>query len=361
MFFRVIVVVAVGVYLFAAGCAIVQSTPAPSAPVARIGPPTTKLVFAGKPMRAIGMQLQRVDWMDRYKQSIDEISYVGADTVKFVVDARQENGSSSRIYLDQRMTPTAEQLSDLIRYAKSKNLRVILMPIVLLDKPRGGEWRGQIKPESWDGWWESYRELLNHYAWIAQGNGVDVLVIGSELVSTESKTDEWRKTIAEVRGTFKGYLTYSANWDHYDAIAWWDDLDFVGMNCYWTLGKDKTVSVDEIVANWRPIQEKVLDFAASKEKPLLLLEVGWCSLENAAKEPWDYTKTHLATDEELQQRLYEGFFKAWHGTGGMAGFSMWEWTAGDGGKDADEEQQKGYTPENKLAEKTLREWFAKEW
>ena len=33
---------------------------------------------------------------------------------------------------------------------------------------------------------------------------------------------------------------------------------------------------------------------------------------------------------------------------------VWEWTPGDGGKD-----DKGYTPENKPAEKVLREWIAK--
>src|SRR5262245_10626130 len=53
----------------------------------------------GLPYRCAGMQIQRVDWMDKYKQSIDEIATVGADTVKFVVDARQENTKSSRIYL----------------------------------------------------------------------------------------------------------------------------------------------------------------------------------------------------------------------------------------------------------------------
>ena len=57
------------------------------------------------------MQIQRVDWIDKYKKSIDEIAAIGADTVKFVVDARQENGKSSRIYLDMRMTPTPEQLA----------------------------------------------------------------------------------------------------------------------------------------------------------------------------------------------------------------------------------------------------------
>ena len=66
------------------------------------------------------MQLQRTDWIDKYEKSIDEIAAVGADTVQFVVDARQENGKSSRIYLDMRMTPTPEQLARLIKHAKDK-------------------------------------------------------------------------------------------------------------------------------------------------------------------------------------------------------------------------------------------------
>src|SRR5690606_14969558 len=77
----------------------------------------------GLPFIGAGMQIQRVDWIDRYRQSIDEIAAVGGDTVLLVVDARQENGSSSRIYLDMRMTPTPDQLSALIRHAKSRNLR----------------------------------------------------------------------------------------------------------------------------------------------------------------------------------------------------------------------------------------------
>src|SRR3712207_7890009 len=50
------------------------------------------------------------------------------------------------------------QLADLIGHAKSRNLRVVLMPIVLLDRPRGNEWRGVIKPESWDEWFERDRK-----------------------------------------------------------------------------------------------------------------------------------------------------------------------------------------------------------
>ena len=78
------------------------------------------------PFRGAAMQLQRVDWSEEYKKSIDEIAAIGLDTVSFVVDTRQENGTSNRIYLDMRMTPSPEMLGGLIDHAKSKGLRVVL-------------------------------------------------------------------------------------------------------------------------------------------------------------------------------------------------------------------------------------------
>ena len=32
-------------------------------------------------------------------------------------------------------------------------------------------------------------------------------------------------------------------------------------------------------------------FSNKQRQAILLLEVGWCSLANAAHEPWDYTKS----------------------------------------------------------------------
>ncbi len=86
----------------------------------------------------------------------------------------------------------------------------------------------------------------------------------------------------------------------------------------------------------------------------MFLEVGWCSLANAAHEPWDYTRTSEPLDLELQRKLYEGFFRSWHGNPQFGGFMVWEWTPGEGGT-----SDKGYTPEGKPAEKVLREWLAK--
>jgi hypothetical protein len=258
-----------------------------------------------------------------------------------------------------RMTPTPEALGELIRYAKKRNLRVILMPIVLLDAPRNArEWRGRIEPERWDEWWKSYREMLNHFAWIAEGNGADVLVVGSELVSTENKTVEWTDTIAAVRGVFKGRLTYSANWDHYAAVKFWNELDFIGMNSYWTLGENRDVKIDEIKQSWRKIQDELFAFQKTVGKPLFFTEVGWCSMANMAKEPWDYTKDagEAPTDPDLQKRLYEAFFQSWHGRPELGGFSIWEWDPDTGGL-----KDRGYTPKGKPAEEVLRGWLARKW
>ena len=40
---------------------------------------------------------------------------------------------------------------------------------------------------------------MQHFAWIAEVNHVDLLVVGSELVSAEVHEDEWEKTIQMIR------------------------------------------------------------------------------------------------------------------------------------------------------------------
>jgi hypothetical protein len=353
---RLLIFAAIAVYFGVFACCLwpTRQTVSPSASYGSQTTASASHSVAGLPYRSIGIQIQRMDWMDQYKKSIDEIAAVGADTVLLVVDARQENGQSSHIYLDMRTTPTPDQLKDLIGHARDRHLRVILMPIVLLDNPIGDEWRGTLAPRSWDDWFDSYRDMMNQFAWISEAYGVDMLVVGSELVSSEKYDDQWTRTIQSIRKVYKGRLTYSSNWDHYTSVPFWDQLDVIGMNSYWKLGNDRNVTVPEIKMRWLKIQEDLHRFIQKEHKPLMFLEVGWCSLANAAHEPWDYTQVTEPIDLDLQKRLYEGFFQSWYGTPWLGGFSIWEWPPGDGGPN-----DRGYTPENKPAEGVLKSWLAK--
>lgn len=352
---RLIYTLWIAMFALVVGCALW-----PSGATAQRTTPTTNLPttgptdMAGFPYRGVAIQVQRMDWMDRYKTSIDEAAEIGADTVSLVIDTRMENGKSSKVWLDMRFTPTPEQLGGLITHAKKKGLRVMVMPIVLLDNPEGTEWRGTIEPKSWEDWWDSYRNMMIHFSWIAEGYGADILSVGSELVSTENKVEQWRRTISEVREVFHGKLIYSANWDHYTSIPFWGYLDMVGMNSYWKLGQNRRVTVEEIKKNWREIQDELFTFKKKVNKPILFTEVGWCSLTNAAHEPWDYTKVTEDVDLQLQKRLYEGFFESWHGNPNLGGFMIWEWPPDQGGP-----ENRGYIPKGKPAEKVLREWMAK--
>ncbi len=129
--------------------------------------PSTELVSLrtdAMPYCGVAMQVQKPWRMPDFAKSLDAIAADGADTVSIVVDSRQENGSSTHIFMDLRSTPTSDQMAELINHAKSLKLRVVLMPIVLLENPRNGEWRGTIKPDVWDDWWESYRNMMLYYA-----------------------------------------------------------------------------------------------------------------------------------------------------------------------------------------------------
>ncbi|QOV92282.1 glycoside hydrolase family 113 [Humisphaera borealis] len=354
---KAVITTAVVLYAAVMGCVLMPggtNRPAPTADPVDAAPPL-RAKLTGLPLRGIATSMVHPENLPAYFKVVDEVVATGADTIEIVVAGRQENGSSTQIFVDQRYTASKEQLLELFAYAKKKNLRVMLMPIVLLTNPRGNEWRGTIKPDLWADWFDNYRAFIGHYADVAAAGKVDVLVVGSELVSTEVHAAEWKKTISMVREKFPaGMLTYSSNWDHYANIPFWEQLDFIAMNSYWALGKDNQVTVPEIMVKWKEIQKELINFSNKKGKPIVFSEVGWCSISNAADEPWDYTKTSLQPDWELQRKLYEAFFRSWYGNPNLGGFMIWEWHPYPV-----TEVDKTYIPKGKPAYNILKEWMSK--
>lgn len=359
---------AAAVYLVALGCAVSQ--PDGSLPIrdtgsglidADNGKPSTAR-YEGLPFRGMTLPVQHVEDPKPYFDCIDTAVSLGADTIELVVDSRQETVNSDTIYIDVRYSPTIEKLTQIIKYAKSdkdqqgkarRPLRVVVMAIVLLDRPQNSDWRGVIEPRSWDDWFISYREMEKHYATAAADGNADVFVVGSELVSAERYVEEWLHTIHEVRKIFHGLITYSANWDHYRSIPFWDHVDIISTNSYYVLGGDRNVTVPEIIKRWQAIQGDLLPWVRKQHKPFMFTEVGWCSIANAANEPWDYTKETIPIDLDLQKKLYEGFFKAWYGKRELGGFMMWQLAPNTWGND-----DRGYTPVGKPAEQVLRHWMS---
>src|SRR5207253_3061449 len=56
--------------------------------------------------------------------------------------------------------------------------------------------------------------------------------VGSELAWADGETASWKDLIARVRSVFPGKLAYSANWDDYEAVTFWEEIDLLGVTGY---------------------------------------------------------------------------------------------------------------------------------
>jgi hypothetical protein len=298
------------------------------------------------------------DVVNKAERIITDIADLGADTILISNAGYQEHAGSATFQLDPKVTPAPEEWLRIFDIAHDNGLRVVLMPIVLLSDPRGTEWRGVIKPPSWDDWFDQYREFLLHFARLARDGDVEVLMVGSELISTERYTDRWRGLIREVRKVFPPEhnikLSYSGNWDHYKVVRFWDELDLIGMTSYYKLSEEEYPTQEELVEAWKPIQRGLLRWQKKVGKPLLFTEAGWCSQEGAAIEPWNYYYNKKSDERglEVQLRCYRAFMETWKETNEVGGVIWWEWNDSPGGAD-----DYNYTPKGKPAELALRKWF----
>lgn len=296
--------------------------------------------------------------VERYGSMIREIAATGANTVLFSVNGYQQHAGSVEIQALPAKNPSDEQWQALFEQAHQHNLRIILMPKILLSKPRGQEWRGVIDPgHQWDRWFAEYRRFILRYARLAASGGVSIFMVGSELVTAEKHTARWRDLIAEVRALTPGVLlSYSANWDHFKSIRFWDDLDLVAMTSYYQTAKHENPQLSELLASWRAYRSDILEWQAQVGKPILFTEVGWCSQTGCSVEPWNYTRERESSTAGLEeQRLnYEAFIQVWGECRAVAGLLWWEWIPDAGGA-----ADRGYSPQDKPAQAVLERWFRK--
>ena len=105
----------------------------------------------------------------------------------------------------------------------------------------------------------------------------------------------WADLIAAVRETYSGALTYAANFDQYEAVAFWAELDLIGINAYFPLRSEVTDTRDPgtlypiLEESWRSILKGVDDLRRRQgvtDRPVLLTELGYTFRTNSTIQPW---------------------------------------------------------------------------
>ena len=176
----------------------------------------------------------------------------------------------------------------------------------------------------WHRWFEEYEAYILAYARDAQASGADMFCVGRELDSTVIRREsDWRRVIGLIRNEFKGPLVYSANFDSWEKIGFWDSLDFIGVSAYFPLSNSADPSLEELEAGWARALEPLEVASKRWDRPVLLTEAGFPSIAAAARAPWREEKT--PAEVWLQSRCYEATLRTLASRPWIEGSFFWLW------------------------------------
>ena len=176
----------------------------------------------------------------------------------------------------------------------------------------------------WRTWFASYEAYVLPYAREARAAGADAFCVGRELDTTVLRREaDWRRVIAAVRREFPGPLTYSANFDTWEGLGFWDALDFIGVSAYFPLATSPDPSAAELDAGWDRALAPLEAAHRRWGRPVLLTEAGFPSVSSAARAPWREERT--PADVWLQARCYEATLRALARRPWIEGAFFWLW------------------------------------
>ena len=214
-----------------------------------------------------------------------------------------------------------ESLRGATRQAHACGMKVMLKPHVWArDEAATQQWTG----EEWREWLASYERFILHYAALARDAKIDALCIGNEQKHATKYEKEWRAIIAKVRAVYRGPLTYGANFDEVERVAFWDALDWIGVSGYFPLVDAPSPSRAELVRAWQPILQRLEALSAKFGKEVLFTEIGYRSADGAAWRQWELPR-QAPLNLEVQRAAYAAFFETVWPRPFVAGAYPWKW------------------------------------
>lgn len=248
-------------------------------------------------------------------------------------------------------------LKKTITILHEKGYKICLKPHLILGYEKPGVWVGNLNlgsAKKWNKLSETYSAFIIDLARIAQSLNVELFSIGTELGSFPRKEHKsWERMIDSIKVIYHGDLTYSANFDAYRKFPFWNELDYMGVDAYFTVDTSKTPQIDSCKKNWEPIKERMKHFSTKKGLSVIFTEYGYHSSDYCGLEPYasHSSDVNLAGQANAYRAL---FYTFWYEEWFKGGFS-WSWHFGN-------EEPEGYDniyyqPQNKPAEGIIRKMY----
>lgn len=246
--------------------------------------------------------------------------------------------------------------ADCIRMANNSGLKTMLKPHVWVI---GQGWPGNFNLSSekeWLTWEASYREYIVEFAQVAEDEKVDLFCIGTEFrIAVVKREKFWRQLIQDVREIYKGEITYASNWDNYEKVKFWDDLDYIGTDGYFPLSKEKEPELKKLLDGWKKQGQILKAFSEKWKKKIIFTEYGFRSIEypDAVVENGE---ANLKPNMNNQKTAYRAFFQTIWGEDWFLGGFLWKWKFKENPGGENDAQ---WTPQNKPAAKLIQKYYEK--
>ncbi|OAB25287.1 hypothetical protein SAMN05444395_10990 [Flavobacterium fryxellicola] len=206
----------------------------------------------------------------------------------------------------------------------------------------------------WKKWEANYEKYILDFAQLAQQENIELFCFGTELGNSVAKRPEyWLQLIHKIKKLYTGKLTYAANWDDFDKVPFWDELDYIGIDAYFPLSDATTPAVADLNEAWQQHILKMEKLHTKTSKKILFTEFGYRNSDQAAKEPWKENQSGI--NNLAQANAYKSLFQTLTQKKWFAGGFAWKWYA-----DAYHKEPKNsidYTPQEKPALETIKKWY----
>ena len=206
----------------------------------------------------------------------------------------------------------------------------------------------------WKKWESDYEKYILGFAQLAQKEKIELFCFGTELGNSVAKRPKyWSQLIHKIKKIYYGKLTYAANWDDFDKVPFWKELDYIGIDAYFPLSDATTPAVADLNEAWQQYIKKMEKLQAKTNKKILFTEFGYRNSDQAAKEPWKENQNRI--NNLAQANGYESLFQTLTKKAWFAGGFAWKWYADEYHKE--KKYSVDYTPQEKPALETIKKWY----
>ena len=291
-------------------------------------------------------------------EHLEPIINLNANSVALMPYAFMRNKQSPELIFNierQWFGERVEGIEHSIKLLKEKDFKIMMKPHIWL---RNGDFTGDLDFASeaeWKTFEDSYREYILLYVKIAEKYKLDLFCIGTELFNfVKQRPEFWNNLIVEIRKEYNGELVYAENWDKVDQTNIWEKLDYIGADAYFPVHEGASPTTEEIREGWQSHKSMLKELSNKFQKPVLFTEYGYRSRDHALKEPWNSDREVSDINHNLQAKALESIYDEFWIENWFGGGFLWKWhqPLDSGGLENDR-----FTPQNKPAENTVREYY----